>query len=368
MRTANEKPDATAALRMICALVVVYEHLILVTGIDLPHLPGGRAVEVAVDVFFILSGYWVTRSLESSPSLRVFYTKRCRHILPLYYLTIILTALAGICFTTLTPHEYFTSPGLYRYLGANGIFLNFLHDHLPGVLSGEAVNGSLWTLKIEWAFYFLLPLLMMWMKQAGRSKAAIASEEASGEAVSRKKSGNILIGLFVLCAVLTALTRYLTFRFGFPENINYQIQRDMLFFLCGMFWYVHRGKKLPAEPLFVVLAAAAAVFCIWKWGLWAQILFAPALAILVRAFAEHARPFFAYPRRWDLSYPLYLVHLPIIQFVRSTGLFDERPGAAIALIVGVIALVAGLFHLLERRLFQERTGVPAQGGRLANKT
>lgn len=79
-------------LRAVSILLVVAFHA------GLPALAGGL---VGVDVFFVLSGYLVTGLLlrehrsSGTISLRGFYARRARRLLPLSALVIVLTTLAG---------------------------------------------------------------------------------------------------------------------------------------------------------------------------------------------------------------------------------------------------------------------------------
>ena len=50
-------------------------------------------------------------------------------------------------------------------------FLNFAHPNLPAVFANnsmQAVNGALWTLKIEVLFYISVPLLVWLFRWTGR--------------------------------------------------------------------------------------------------------------------------------------------------------------------------------------------------------
>lgn len=151
-----QKENGFTAIRIFCALIVVYEHFIVLTGINLPIL---ELRGIAVNVFFILSGFWVTRSLYTSKSLLEFYKKRVKKIFPAYLTVVFATAILLVFISTLTIRQYFTDSGFWKYLVANISTLNFIHPSLPGVFNGEPVNGSLWTIKVELGFYIILPLI-----------------------------------------------------------------------------------------------------------------------------------------------------------------------------------------------------------------
>ena len=58
------KNNAFNFIRLICALIVIYEHSVILTEMKVLPL---NLRSVAVNVFFILSGFWVTlSSLRSS--------------------------------------------------------------------------------------------------------------------------------------------------------------------------------------------------------------------------------------------------------------------------------------------------------------
>ena len=53
------KDNSFNFLRLVCCLIVIYEHCVVLSGVNFPcyDLRG-----IAVNVFFILSGFWVTQS------------------------------------------------------------------------------------------------------------------------------------------------------------------------------------------------------------------------------------------------------------------------------------------------------------------
>lgn len=153
-------------LRLVCCLIVIYEHCVVLSGASFPcyDLRG-----IAVNVFFILSGFWVTQSFLKSDSIKEYSIKRCKKILPQYWLVVLICAVGLSAFSVLPLREYFCNSVFYKYLAANILTLNFIQPNLPGVFEGLAlngsVNGSLWTIKIEIGFYILLLFIVSAVKR-----------------------------------------------------------------------------------------------------------------------------------------------------------------------------------------------------------
>src|SRR5260370_37468133 len=99
---ANFRPDIEG-LRGIAILLVVAFHA------DIPGWPGGF---IGVDVFFVISGYVITRLLigeletKGRLSLCNFYARRARRLLPASAVTLLATLLVG--FLLLSPLEQIT--------------------------------------------------------------------------------------------------------------------------------------------------------------------------------------------------------------------------------------------------------------------
>ena len=155
------KDNAFHFIRLVCCFIVIYEHSV---GLSASSIPTPRLASTAVAVFFILSGFWVTLSILRSESVKEYAVKRIKKILPPYFTVVIGFAILLCVFSTLSPKEYFSNAGFWKYLAANLTTLNFLHTSLPGLFEGlplnGAVNGALWTIKVEIAFYVVLPFLL----------------------------------------------------------------------------------------------------------------------------------------------------------------------------------------------------------------
>ena len=130
-------------------------------------LPFNYSVDSAVQVFFLISGYLVFSSYEKSSTLKSYFSKRARRIYPAY-LFVILAAAFGLYFVSQeTLIDYF-GLGWLKYVASNLTFLNFAAPTLPGVFTENptpGINGSLWTIKVEVAFYIAVPAIALLMRR-----------------------------------------------------------------------------------------------------------------------------------------------------------------------------------------------------------
>ncbi len=152
-------------VRAIACLGVLSYHLDGRTGLwrHLDHIhdvPGmltyfaaalGYAGDSGVILFFLLSGFLLFLPYAKAllfespwPSLRRFYLRRIFRILPGYYVALFLLLVIN--------HPKFLDASHWYNLW---LFLTFRMDH---ALSGQ-VDGSFWTLAIEFQFYLLLPII-----------------------------------------------------------------------------------------------------------------------------------------------------------------------------------------------------------------
>lgn len=147
------------SLRAIAVLVVVLFHF------GVPGFSGGF---VGVDIFFVLSGFLMTKiiitGMESqSFSLMNFYLDRARRIIP---------ALVVLCAVLVLIGWFYLPTRNYQQLGTHVVaaiafISNFKFWKETGYFDGGAHEKWLlhtWSLSVEWQFYILLPLgiLIVW--------------------------------------------------------------------------------------------------------------------------------------------------------------------------------------------------------------
>ncbi len=172
-------------LRFFGAVSVMFSHAFLIaTGSEdtEPFIrllgPTNLLGLYGVFTFFIISGFLLTRSLQSRPSAITYAVNRALRILPGFlFCTLVTVAVIGPLFTTLTLKEYLSSPETTYYVRKA---LTTLDDAgLPGVYGGASgavstvVNGSLWSLHYEALSYVFL-LLVWTIAPSSRMTALIA--------------------------------------------------------------------------------------------------------------------------------------------------------------------------------------------------
>jgi peptidoglycan/LPS O-acetylase OafA/YrhL len=133
-------------LRAIAVMMVMAYHFI--PGIDRAAPLGS----IGVRLFFVLSGFLITRilldarSLPLAPAMRMFYIRRSLRILPLFYAVLLLAALINI------------GPVRETFLWHAGYLTN-AYLYLRGDWHGSI--SHLWSLAVEEQFYLLWPLMVL---------------------------------------------------------------------------------------------------------------------------------------------------------------------------------------------------------------
>ncbi len=153
-------------IRLLAALCVLFSHSVAVLGLPsqqeffFDHV-GLSLAEMAVDVFFVTSGFLVTASLINRRDVIAFLWARALRIYPALWVTLALTVFVlAPSLTSLSLADYFTAQQTYEYFAKCATLVSGVRYALPGVfetmpLKGE-FNGSLWTLPIELRLYLYL--------------------------------------------------------------------------------------------------------------------------------------------------------------------------------------------------------------------
>ena len=156
-------------IRFIAASLVIFSHAYPISlGKDtfdpLYHLIGVTFGGIAVDIFFLVSGFLVSQSFCTRHNLLAFLYARFLRIFPALFVAVVFCALIiGTLFTSLTVPAYLLNWQPYKFILKNTALLVNIQYTLPGVFTNnpasEAVNGSIWTLPYEVRMYLLLTLI-----------------------------------------------------------------------------------------------------------------------------------------------------------------------------------------------------------------
>jgi len=156
-------------LRGLAMLMVLLYHCRLFGGLwSVGPTVGGRRFDVApllgfghigVNLFLVLSGfclYWpfVKDRRRREPTLWEFAKKRCRRILPPYYVTLLL--FSGVPLMQAWRHHTNSDP----HYTLNWLLLHALMLHNTRPRYVLTINGSLWSLALEFQLYILFPVLV----------------------------------------------------------------------------------------------------------------------------------------------------------------------------------------------------------------
>lgn len=288
------------AIRYILAFAIALSHFNVLAGSNMwfPITAYHRVCS-----FFVMSGFLIYGSYFRARDWKDYLRNRAWRILPSYLLTVGACALLFVFLSDLPAAEYFTSAQWWKYLIANSLSLNFIESDLPGVFTSHelsAINGSLWTMKVEWFLYILIiPFIII----TSRSRHAL---------------WKWCLGVLLFSALYKFACIELYERTGrrIFHIMEHQFAGQMAYFFCGvaLFVYLERIKRfrgwLAAGSLILVIIATIFAADSYFFSL---LVFPPAIATLVVSLA-FLGTWGAWAERFEnCSYEIYLFHFPLTQ-------------------------------------------------------
>ena len=284
-------------IRMIAASAVLVSHAFSVVGVREPIEPVfGRSLgHMAVAVFFVISGFLISRAWERKPGVGHWLASRALRMYPGLAVVLVLTVLVlGPATTTLPLARYFAAPETWRYVPIN-LSLAELRFGLPGVFEHlpypGTINGSLWTLIYEVICY-----------------GAVAAAGAAGLLRRPRAFALALTAYLVLhAAVLTTAPHA-----GRGNQLD--SLADLSFpFACGMAAWVWRERLVLSGRIAAALALPALL--LRPTALAPEALYlALGYATLWAGYALKGRAL-AYNRLGDYSYGVYIYAFPLQQLM-----------------------------------------------------
>jgi len=341
-------------LRLVLASIVALFHMYALSNIP-TFSPLGRYLspQFAVRGFFIISGLLIYRSYTRSSSVTSYFEKRVRRIYPAYFTVIVVAAIALFSLSTLPASQYF-GIGLWKYLGANLIFLNFLAPSLPGVFIANgtsAVNGALWTLKIEVAFYLCVPAMHYLCSRFGTKR--IMTIIFCFSCIWK-------YGFAYLAAMDYSRHVYAPDVRNIYSQLEVQFPAQLAYFSAGVLLLLYFDTL--KRHFHAISCITACLFLLDQWVtrdvfdiVWISGL------VFVFGFWRYLGNF---SRRGDYSYGVYIVHWPILQILIAVGAIRLNPATFLLIGLSCIATAAVLmWKLVESRFLASSSHYREVSGR-----
>jgi peptidoglycan/LPS O-acetylase OafA/YrhL len=321
-------------LRLILAAIVAIRHIIVLAELDeFYHFLSFLSSEFAVSGFFVLSGFLVFSAFKPGEAKR-YALRRCTRIYPAYLAVLVVAVIAGLLNATVLDYVSIPPGEVVRYLLANGAFLNFVHPNLGNLFSGQhlvAVNGALWTIKIEVLFYLIVPVLALLINKITVLAVLVAMTAIGVFWPHFVDTAEAMLGLTLPASMVNQLPGYLhLFAAGIAlsRTVSGQMTVLALSLLC-VGTCVALSLFNPLMPSYYMIVLPVMIYVVMQL---------PQITIL---------------KRNDFSYGLYLFHWPVAQFMVMyfEGTMPDAVFFAVTLAVAVLFSVLSWF-LIERPMIR----------------
>ena len=323
----NYRPEIDG-LRAIAVFSVILHHL------GVPGIHGGF---FGVDVFFVISGYLITRiclfdSALKKYSLLTFYERRIRRIIPM--LLVVLFVAFCLSWISLTPFK-FEQFGK-SLIGVLTFSSNFIFWSESGYFDINADLKPLlhtWSLAVEEQFYILFPVLLWLMTKTS------------------KKSLQWTLGLIFFIS------------FALSDRLSWTDSSGNFYLLPSRIWELLTGCILARMELNNGRSNSNSKISVWLLGLGVASLISA--LVLLNNEVRHPGPWTLIPvgatsliiwygdgKNWIskilsskilvgaglISYSLYLWHQPLLAYIRISKwnfLFESQKMILIIVIIGI---------------------------------
>lgn len=323
--------DSLTILRGPAALYVFLFHIVHNTAwISQYHIERIASIGfIGVSLFFILSGFVLTWSYKPGQKFRAFYIRRFARVYPLHLFFAIIALAFSL--TVFDP-------------SAGSVVMNIflLQAWFPSWNYIFSVNAVSWSLSVEFFFYAIAPLFLVWILGEHRKKRVVLSivfisiimiVAVSISSISNNldivvysnplaRTGEFLLGSLAALAIQWAYAK---------EKLSYITPAVSVFLLAfsslgtlAFLWKISGLKygqtitSFLAVPVFIILIASAAIYNI-KNREFKNYQIGRQLRNLLIFLGE-------------VSFAFYLVHEMIIHFVNSASL-DAPLGNSLILLI-----------------------------------
>ncbi|RAK66546.1 acyltransferase family protein [Phenylobacterium kunshanense] len=292
--------------------------LMLAFAVVLSHMSGFDVGRLAVLLFFFLSGYWTARIYQEKfggNRVGLYYLSRYWRIAPLFFIITVAAALArnqwdDMGWTNLT---------------------------LLGIASwGYDPTGVSWSLDVELQFYLLLPLALAFLVRAPKVTLLASVVIGAFGWWLHERHDIVTVAKFLPVFMLGALTHVAAWK---PGNRSAMLSLGAFIAMTAVTAATPFFRKSTPDP--------------FDHDIWGMIWLLPLLPYVAHSLTIRSTSFDRH--LGNLSYPLYLVHYPVIALMAS-AYGHGLPSKLATLVISVILAVLTYF-LLDRPLDRIRVRV-----------
>lgn len=339
-RDASYRPSGFDYMRIILASLVIVMHSVATSnGIEANQVlwesPLGGFFKLILPMFFALSGFLVSGSMDRCETIISFAGLRLIRIYPALAVEVLISAiLIGPIVTTVSLQSYFTDPQFLRYLVNVTGHISYI---LPGVFEDnplpDIVNGQLWTVKWELACYIVLIGLIILGIKKHRIVGIIGFLAYGALCLFDQMHGND--------GLVNTTATYV------PGKVL------VLYFLAGVIGYQFRSS-IPYSPILIALSGLASYILLAKYSS------GPYIALLPTVYLTIGLGVTEVQRSWlsriaDASYGVFLYGFAVQQFyawlIGGTHPWWLNLGLALptSIVIGLLS-----WNLLEKPIMKRR--------------
>jgi peptidoglycan/LPS O-acetylase OafA/YrhL len=343
-------------IRLLAALQVAMVHII--THLQ-PSVPGVAVIDFAlrlfpgVPVFFVISGFLISRSFEQASSLKQYCRNRCLRIFPAMWICLLVSVGAMMVCGASSIGAATTTDWLVWWAAQMSAFQSYWPQYLQSFGVGQ-LNPSLWTIPVELEFYLLLPGIYSLLRLRERrgsvllltlltASLAIRIACADGRVMDRNGYSR-----YVLITIVPHLWMFL---YGVLAQRHWQTLRH---------WVINKVHWWLLAYLLVRVIAARLRLALG--GLEINPILLLPLSGLVMSGAMSAR---ALSRSVlhdnDISYGTYIYHMPTVNVIVQIGAPSGAWSVATALAVSLGAAVLSWKYIEKPFLRRKRRSMRADG-------
>lgn len=330
-----ERRNDIDGLRAVAVLGVVLHHA------GLAALPGGF---VGVDVFFVISGFLISRIItdgvaDGSFSLAHFYERRARRILPALIPVVALSLIAGYWLLLPDDYENLGQSAVATLFFANNALLTLTSGYWDLAATFKPLLHT-WSLGVEEQFYIAYPLLALLVLR--RRPRLFAPMLAGGIAISLLLSVTLsarqpdasfyLIHTRAWELLLGALSAWYMLRARQPERVARMLALAGLAMIVGAMLLIDETAPYPGWRALLPCVGTALILRHGPAGGLAQRVLGWGPLVLVGL----------------ASYSIYLWHQPLFAFARAASVTPPGAGPMAALTLATLGIGYASWRWIEQ--------------------